>query len=241
MSYAPYLPLNTLKPVDDGLWTVDGPEVSYDIAGVRIACPTRMTVFLDGRGRIMLHSPTQFDAYLAEAVATLGPVTGIIAPNSFHYLSLGAWADHFHQAAVFAAPVMPRSVNLPARTQTLTNGAFCKATDVHIVDGGAWAEGAFFHKPTGTVILTDLLQNFELARVKGTLASALLWCGGAAGNPLRASIEMRLAAIFAGKRRSLRKDFAVIKAWNPNRVLIAHGKQPEGPTAGLLERGFAWA
>ena len=241
MTYAPYLPQNTLTAIDEGLWTVDGPCVSYTFAGITIPCPTRMTIFTDGSGGMMIHSPTAFDAELADAIAQLGRVSGIIAPNSFHFLNLNTWADHFRGASIFATPVMPAKAGLPHRTQTFGNGALCATTDVQIADGGAWTEGVFFHKPSGSVIFTDLVQNFELSRVTGALTKFMLWSGGATGNPPSASIEMRLAAIFAGKRKTLRNDFNAIKAWKPKRALITHGQQPQDPADVVLDQGFAWA
>jgi hypothetical protein len=113
--------------------------------------------------------------------------------------------------------------------------------DVHLVNGGRWVEAALYHRPSGTLVLTDLLQNFEPGRIQGMVARAMLVIGGATGNPPRASIDMRLAALMAGHRKRVRRDLSALRALDPERVLIAHGRQPEGETALLLERGFAWA
>lgn len=39
-----YEPINTLKPVDENIWIVDGPIVYMQAYGTNIPFPTRMTV-----------------------------------------------------------------------------------------------------------------------------------------------------------------------------------------------------
>lgn len=42
--YQPYEPQLTICAQGEDIWTVDGPEVQYRLAGALIPCPTRMTV-----------------------------------------------------------------------------------------------------------------------------------------------------------------------------------------------------
>ncbi len=38
-----YTPINTVKPVADEVWIVDGPEIRFGMGPCRMSFPTRMT------------------------------------------------------------------------------------------------------------------------------------------------------------------------------------------------------
>lgn len=82
-----YDPINVLKPVADDIWIVDGPRIKMSMGPLKVPFPTRMTVLRLPQG-IWLHSPIAFDAALADAVAALGPVRWLIAPNKIHYAGI---------------------------------------------------------------------------------------------------------------------------------------------------------
>lgn len=241
--YALYEPQGALAPVADGIWTVEGPVVSYGLGPFRVPCPTRMTVMRLEGGGLALHSPIAFSEDLLRALNAVGPIRALIGPNSFHHLHLASWAKACPQARVFLPRRLPGEGLPPERTTRLSGGntdVLGGLLDVAEVDGG-WIELVFLHKPSRTAIFTDLIQNFELVRVKGGLARALLRFAGASGNPPRASIEMRMAALIRGRRKSVARSMKAIRAWQPDRVLIAHGAQPEGDVGQLLQEAFRWA
>ncbi|MEM1381360.1 MAG: hypothetical protein AAGH41_12130 [Pseudomonadota bacterium] len=239
--YEPYRPQNELQAIVPGIWTAEGPAVGYQTAGVNLPCPTRMTVLDMGGGNLLLHSPIAFDAALANAIAETGKVAAIAAPNSFHYLGVTPWAEHFADAAVYAPAKRPKAAKLPERTIALIDGRLSTNVEIVIADGGAWMEAAFFHRPSKTLVLTDLVQNFETSRVNSWLARVMLRIGGAASNPPKASIDMRLGPILGGQTKQLRQSFDEIIALGADRVLIAHGPHPEGDVTTLLKHSFSWA
>jgi len=144
---------------------------------------------------------------------------------------------------VFVARGLERKPQLPTHLAVISRQApnlIADTLDMVEVDGG-WKELVFLHRRSQTVIFTDLVQNFELPRVDGRLAKLALWVAGATGAPPRASIELRVLAKRNGKRDRVAQSFQTIRGWNPDRVLIAHGAQPEGPASALLEKAFLWA
>ena len=70
-------------------------------AGIEMG--TRMAVLRTGAG-LLVHSPIAPGGGLAEAVAALGPVRWIVAPNRFHHLWAGEFAAAFPEAELFLAP-----------------------------------------------------------------------------------------------------------------------------------------
>lgn len=243
-AYRLYTPQGVPVAVAPGIWTVEGGIVPFSLGPVQVPCPTRMTVVRNDAGELAVHSPTQLTQPLMEQLHELGTVALLIAPNSFHFVNLSDWADAYPAADVLVAPHMPRRMIVPTRARRIEFGSpspLHGVLDFIVVDAGAWAEVAFFHRPSRSLILTDLVQNFEIERVSGRLAKTLLGIGGATGNPPRASIEMRLAAALRLRRARIAKSFRAIRAWQPERVLISHGAQPAGSADQILEAAFAWA
>jgi len=242
--YHPYSPQGVPVEVAKDIWTIEGGVVQYAIGPVKVPCPTRMTVLHDGAGGLLLHSPVELSSQLVDALAEIGTVAYLMAPNSFHYLHLNAWAEAFPLAEVLVAPAIPSHASLPERAQIIRrepSNRLKNVVDCIEVDGGSWVELALLHRPSRTLILTDLIQNFETGRMQGVLAKALLTIGGATGQPPSASIEMRLAALLHRKKKGIRKSFQAIKDWRPERILIAHGASLSGPPHHILHQAFNWA
>jgi len=53
-----YPPLNTLKPVADEVWIVDGPMIRFGIPGFKMPFPTRATIIRLAGKDLFVHSPT---------------------------------------------------------------------------------------------------------------------------------------------------------------------------------------
>ncbi len=241
--YRAYLPQFQLNPVADDLWTVDGPEVAYRFAGMTLPCPTRMTIVRIGGGKLWLHSPTAYDDALAGQLAALGDVTWIIAPNSFHYAHIGAWAARFPGAACHVSPDLTAKVagTLP-RCTLLANKApqdWSGDLDQILVALGSFTEAVFFHRPSQTLIVTDLLQNFERDRIAGAFTRLALQLGGATGPRGGTSADIRLAA--RGHHAAMRAAAAQMAAWAPSRIILSHGKCFDTNVPAELATAFAWA
>ena len=100
-----YEPINTLKPVADDVWIVDGPEISMGYLWLfSLPFTTRMTVIRLPDGGLWLHSPTPLDEGLRKEINALGPVSHIVAPNRIHYWWVGDWKQAYPEAHTYAAP-----------------------------------------------------------------------------------------------------------------------------------------
>jgi hypothetical protein len=155
-SYAPYAPLNVLKPVAADIWIVDGPEIRFGYLGLSLPFPTRMTVVRLRDGGLWLHSPTAPDEALIRSIREIGPVRFLIAPNTLHYWWIPDWKARFADAEIHAAPGLERSAKrgLPAR-QTLGDAPppiWADTIDQVLVQGDALTEVDFFHRPSRTLM-----------------------------------------------------------------------------------------
>lgn len=236
-----YAPLNTLKPLAPELWVVDGPLIPF----YGMPFPTRMTVVRLPGGALWLHSPIAPDEALIAAVEGLGEVRFLVAPNALHYAYLPAWAARFPAARVFAAP----GVALRAAKHELAFPPHDILGDTAPPD---WAETlrqrlvpghpflrevVFFHVPSATLILTDLIENFEPRRL-GPFMRFATWVAGTQAprgrTPRDAQLTWRDRAAAAHALRE-------VIGWAPERVLLAHGRIIEDGVAAHLRHAFGWA
>lgn len=241
-AYAPYAPLDTLKTVAEDVWIIDGPEIAMDYVGLKLQFPTRATIVRLPDGRLWVHSPTQADEALFSAIEALGPVGFLIAPNTLHYWWISDWSARFPQAEVWGVPGLDRSARraLPPyrRLSDEAPASWGEGFDLVLVTGDLLSEADVFHRPSRTLILTDLIENFEPQRIKnGWLRRTVQW-SGAADPDGKAPIDMQLS--FLRRRRRLRAAVRRMIAWDPERVVIAHGRWYPHDGAKELERAFRW-
>lgn len=241
-AYVPYAPLNALKPVADDVWLLDGPEISMDYLGTRLPFPTRMTVVRLPGGGLWVHSPTEPDAAVFDAVERLGPVRHLVAPNTLHYWWIPEWHARFPQARVHAVEALRRRAKRPLPEFTALGDApdpdWADVIDQILVPGSLLTEADFFHRPTRTLILTDLIENFEPTRVRSPLLRGLMRVFGAADPDGKAPYDMQLS--FLGHRRAVRRAVQRMLEWAPERVLIAHGRWYAHDGTAELRRAFRW-
>ena len=237
-----YAPIDRLKPVCPEVWIVDGPEIRFRYAGVNLPFQTRMTVVRLPDGGLWLHSPTAPDPTLVERVAALGPVRFLVAPNTIHYWWVPDWARLFPEAEVWGAPGLERSAKraMPGFRPLGDRppAAWAEAIDQVLVKGDGLTEVDFFHRPSRTLVLTDLIENFEPKRVKNRWLRLIIRLAGAADPDGKAPIDMQLS--FLRQRRTVRAAAERMIAWEPKRILIAHGRWYSENGVDELRRAFRW-
>ena len=234
----PYAPLNVLKPVIRDVWIVDGPIVRMAALGVGIPFTTRMTVLRLDAG-LLLHSPTPLSPDLTHELARLGQVRWLVAPNRLHRTWIEPWAAAFPEAEVFLAP-----------RARLPQGAERRALRLGRRDGYPWdaelrtlpvrghymTEVVFFHIASRTLVLTDLFENVEPRRVGSPWLRWLMRIGGVAAP--HGGLPRDLRATFP--RAGLKLAVEEMIAWNPERILLAHGQWIDRGGAAALATAFRW-
>jgi len=236
-----YPPLDVLKPVAENVWIVDsGPQEAMGLS-----LPVRMTVVRLGNGDVWLHSPTRFNGELRRQIETLGPIRHLVAPNVAHWTHLKDWQVGCPAAKTSAAP------NLRQRTQVQKEGLrldrdltdeppdeWGAEIEQIVISGGAgFREVAFLHRPTRTLILTDLIQNLEPEKLTlGTRLFATLT--GVKAPDGKAPAYLRLVVRL--RRKEAKAAVSRIVAWNPERVIFSHGRWFEQDGTAKLKRSFAW-
>jgi hypothetical protein len=101
-----------------------------------------------------------------------------------------------------------------------------------------FTEVDFYHWPSGTLILTDLIEDFEPDRVTSPVWRWILRRSGVADPDGKAPLDMQLS--FIGRRAELRRAVHRMLAWNPERIILAHGRWYPADGANELRRAFRW-
>ena len=97
-------------------------------------------------------------------------------------------------------------------------------------------EVVFFHYADKTLILTDLIENFETDKM-GLFWRWVMKLAGNADPDGKAPLDMR--ATFT-ERDSARDSLAYITAWQPEKILLAHGRYYLENGSAELKRAFRW-
>lgn len=244
-SSAIYPPISTLKYVADNVWVVDGPVIRFGMPWPKFPFPTRMTVVRLTSGELFIHSPTPLTLSLREEIQRTGNVRFIVGPNRLHYWWIPEWRAAFPDAALYLAP----------RIKDQAKGRIpFESFPLEAVDGYPWdveiatlpivgsymTEVEFFHYASRTLILTDLIENFEPEKVSSFFLRLLTWIGGVSPPHGGLARDLRLSFTLRHKRELLAAAKTML-AWNPERVIFAHGRWYEANGAAELRRVFRWA
>jgi len=240
-----YEPTGLLKPVDENIWIVDGPVEHMQQFGFNVPFPTRMTVIRLNDHSLFIHSPVKPEQKLFAAIDALGPVAHLISPNKLHYAAIHPWSQQYPNALCWASPgVRERAENHCIKVhfdhdlRPEAAPAWSGEIDQVIFKGSRFMEEVvFFHKSSRTVILADLIENFEAEK----LNTVMRWLVRLAGNldpDGKLPIDLRMT--FLGRHKQACKSYACLLAWQPERIILSHGRWYDRNGVKELKRAFRW-
>ena len=171
-------------------------------------------------------------------VGALGPVAYLVAPNLFHHLFVGQWKQAFPEAAIYAAPGLDTKRPDLEIAGVLTGEpepGWSESLDQVLVGGFPLAnEVVFFHRPSRTLISTDLA--FNIGPSSPLLTRLIFRLGGAYGRLSPTILER----IFVRDRPAFRQSLERILAWPFDRVVVAHGEVLEEGCREEFIHGYQW-
>ena len=218
------------------IWLSDGPVVT---AALGFRYPTRMAVIRLGSGDLVVWSPVALTDALRADLAALGRVAHVIAPNSLHDTFLADWAEAWPEAILHPAPGIARAHPDLAFAETLGDTpppVWARDMEQVVLRSAITDEVVFFHRPSGTVLLTDFIQQFPAGWHRG-------WRGLIARLDLmtRAQPTMPRKFRLALRDRAAARDAAgKILSWPAQRVVMTHGTPVTNGADMVLEQAFGW-
>jgi hypothetical protein len=225
-----------LEAFGPSLYVAEGPTVSF----YGFPYPTRMAIAPLGDGGLWLWSPVALTAELERAVDALGPVRHIVSPNKIHHLFLAEWAARWPEARLHAPPGLAArrpDLHFDAELTDLPDPAWASDIDQTIFRGSfAMEEVAFFHRASRTAIVCDLVQRHDPAAHRGW-KGLLMRLDGLVGEDGSTPREWRATFLRRAGARAAREH---VLAWEPERLLIAHGACVQHDAKRILARALAW-
>ncbi len=214
--------LRTLAP---GVHVADAPQ---RFLGLELGA--RMTVLDTGDG-LLVHSPI---AAPPELVEPLGEPRWVLAPNLFHHLHVGPWANAGLEA--WGAPGLPEKRGDVPFQGIVESGTspFGSDLEVHTLKCFSMTnEVVVLHRPSRTLVVTDLVFNISPRAPWLTRAAMRCLCGYPG---CKTTLLERV-----GMRRDLaRQDLAILAAWDFDRIVMAHGEVIETGGKQALRDAFGW-
>ena len=221
-----------IRQLHDSLWVMDFPLKMP--GGVRLG--TRTTLVRLSNGGLFVHSPGPADETDFSEIEKLGEVAHIVAPNLLHHLSVKAWMARCDGAALYAPPGFEQK--LPGlRFETLTDeapAAWAGEMDQLAVNGAPrMNEIVFCHRPSRTLLLTDLCFNFRHS--DSLVTRIFMRLNGAYGR----FGPSRLAGLLVKDHAALEASVERILALDFDRVIVTHGEVLENGGEAALRSAFA--
>lgn len=224
-----------LRKLDEGIWTLRGNPVRFFTFPYQL----RSTIVDIGGNMLLVHSPVQLSVG-AQAVESLGRVAYIVSPNKMHHLFLGEWKTAFPDARLYSPPGL-RSKRPDLSFHGDLGGepedAWASVLDQRVVTGSLFMEEVvFFHRPSRTLILGDLIENHDPAVLSAwhravARANDMLAPHGTTARIFRLSFLRRAEA---------RRIVNEILSWQARRVVVMHGPCVEHDTEQFLRHAFSW-
>lgn len=226
-----------LTPFGSDIWLADG-EGTVAVAGFHY--PTRMAVIRLADGGLFIWSPIALTDALRAAIAALGEIRHIVAPNTLHHLFVAEWKAAYPAARLHApAPLRKKrkDVAFDADLTAAPPPEWAGEIDQVTVPGNAiTVETVFFHVKSGTALFTDLIQHFPPGWFTG-------WRAAVAKLDLmvapEASVPRKFRVAFTN-RRAAREAVDRILAWPAEKLVMAHGAPVTADGAAAIARAFRW-
>jgi len=229
-------PLNTLKPVAGNLWIIDG-----QTRWLGMPYPARCTVIRLASGDLWVHSPTTLTDDLRTALGALGPVRHVIAPNWRQAANIADWRRAYPAAKVHALPgaaeyVAKRGDRITADHDLDQDAPAAWSADIKqtIITGSrADGEAVFLHRPSQSLIVASLIESIETARLPAW-ARPIIWIAGIDDSDGKMRLDRRMRFRKAALAHALERMIA----WQPERLILAHGRWYTRDAVGELRRAF---
>lgn len=212
--------------------------VEHDTFTFGIHFPGRMVVIRLPDEQLALISPVPIDDALAARLAELGEVRWIASPNLFHHLYVGPAAARYPDAKVIAPPGLAKKrpdLRIDATWDDGAPAAWRGVLEARTWDGmPAVQEVVFGHRPSGTIVVTDLMMNVH--RCRGLASRLIYWLEGCYKRPG----APRLYRLFTRDRGAARASRDDVMAWGADRLVMAHGDIIDTGAAEVFSTSFAW-
>ena len=222
--------------IKDQIWILE-----YPIRFGGLDLFARTTIIKLDNGDLIIHDPCKIDAVIKSEIDSLGVVKFIIAPGSYHHLFVTDFQEEYPNAETYLCPGLERKrpdIKFEWILGDKPDPRWGGALEQVLIQGTRYIwEVAFFHSPSKTLILVDLLENIgDDYRHKAGLLLQFWWrCIFRMWNNPKAAPEYQMGW---GNKIIVKNGLNKILGWDAERVILAHGENIEKNVNSTL--GTAW-
>jgi hypothetical protein len=187
----------------------------------------RMTIIRLRNGDLLIHDPCKIDNRVKIEIDAIGEVKYIVAPGSYHHLFVTDFQKNYPDAETFLCPGLEQkrpNIRFEWMLGNKPDHRWEDDLDQVLVHGTKYIrEVAFFHRPTKTLILVDLLENIgdDYQHPTGLLIRFWWKVVFRMWNNPKAAPEYQIGW---GNKNAVRKSLNKILNWKAGRVILAHGE-----------------
>ena len=218
--------------IKDQIWILEYP-VRY--AGIDLF--GRMTIIKLVDGDLLVHDPCRIDERIRSEIDNLGRVKYIIAPGSYHHLFVTDFQQWYPNAETFLCPGLERKrpdIPFDWILGNRPDPRWADVLDQVVIQGTRYIwEVAFFHKPSKTLILVDLLENIGDDFEHPTGRYLRFWWKVVfkMWNHPKAAPEYQMGW---GDKAIVQQGLNRIIGWGAQSIILAHGNLIEGSVSEIL-------
>ncbi len=201
----------------------------------------RMTVIRLENGDILIHDPCQIEVELKAKIDAIGNVKYIIVPGSYHHLFVTEFQSHYPNAETWLCPGLERKrpdIHFQWILGNEPDPRWNNEFELVVIQGTKYMwEVPFFHKPSGTLILVDLIENIGDSYQHKASSLLKFWWKVVFrmwNNP-KAAPEYQMGW---GDKNSVKIGLEKVLSWNAKQVILAHGELIETDIENTLKK--AW-
>jgi hypothetical protein len=236
---------NSLQQLAPDLWIANQP-----LRFMGLSVGTRMTVIRLEDGRLVVISPIALTPELTTQLDRLGSVAYQIAPNRYHHLFAQAFQQQYPQAEFWGAiglqekrPDLKIEHVMTAEAGDIGADILYRQFSGLNVPGTTLSglgkpdpinEVVFYHKPSHTLIITDIAFHFDETNAWETRLAGKLIGGYKALQPTL------LEKWVLTDRTLVERSIRAVLEWDFDRVIMAHGSIIETHGKAMLKAGYEW-
>jgi hypothetical protein len=201
----------------------------------------RMTIIKLDCGDLIIHDPCDIDDAVKHEIDALGEVRYILAPGSYHHLFVTQFQQKYPDAETFLCPGLEKKrpdISFEWILGNRPDPRWEDALEQVFVQGAKFiCEVAFFHKPSRTLILVDLLENIgdDYTHRAGLYLRFWWKVVFKMWNKPKAAPEYQLGW---GRKDTVKQGLNRILDWNAERIILAHGEPVDSNVNNILRT--AW-
>lgn len=204
-----------LQKVGHRIWTA-----SFELKALGLDFGRNVTVLQLATGELVIHSTAPFGESIEGEIRELGPVRWITDPMLDHDTFSKQGVAAFPEATFLAPEGFVDLEGVAQRHLLPTPVEWQGEIEVLKIEGApSFAEHVFFHNPSKTLIVCDLLVNFP--DKMGLWESTLLRLGL---GPHRAPGTSRRLKLAIKDKAAFRKSIEKVLKWDFESVVVGHGK-----------------